>query len=232
MIISTEKHSFEAVSAMATKITKNGKSFPALKVVFAEQISAEDVEALMSGNFYIDANKQEGYNTLGEISVTIGKITTAEQEAAALEKELEKATEQHKEYTETVATVLPLLDDETAVKVKSLFAEWEPEKNYNVGSRVLRGSILYKVREGQAHSSQVGWEPENAPALWVAINEEHKGTLEDPIPAVTGMLYEKDKYYVYNDIIYFCIREDAEDGTVLQFTPDQLVGNYFEIAEE
>ena len=231
MIISTKKHSFEAVSVVAKKITKNGKSFPALKIVFDKQILAEDLEALTSGSFYIDENKQEGYNTVSEVSVTIGKVTTAEQEVAELETELEKAIAEHKEYAETVATVLPLLDDKTAVRVKSLFEEWKPEKEYAVGVRVVSEGILYKVREGQAHTSQIGWEPKNTPALWVAIDEEHEGTFEDPIPAVAGMLYEKDKHYVYNDIVYLCIRPDTDEGTVLQFTPDQLVGQYFEVAE-
>lgn len=44
------------------------------------------------------------------------------------------------------------------------------------------------------------------------------------------MVYEKDLYYVYNDVIYLCIREDTEGGTVLHYTPDALVGVYFEVA--
>ena len=232
MTIKTNSHNVAVSSVISTNIQKDGKSYPALRFVFKEEISKEDIEALSSGEITIGEEIQKGYNTVGEISVTIGKITTAEQEAAKLEKELEKATEQHKEYAETVATVLPILDDKTAVKVKSLFEEWKPEKEYAVGARVLRGSVLYKVRDGQAHTSQVGWEPENVSALWVAINEEHEGTIDDPIPAVSGMLYEKDKYYVYNDVVYLCIRADTDEGAVLQFTPDQLVNNYFEIVEQ
>lgn len=136
-----------------------------------------------------------------------------------------------KQFIESLLNLRSGATDELAVESMGIYPEWKPEKAYAVGARVLRGSILYKVREGQSHTSQVGWEPEKAPALWVAVNEEHEGTFEDPIPAVSGMLYEKDKYYVYNDIIYLCIREDAEGGTVLHFTPDQLTGNYFEIVE-
>ncbi|MBQ4629011.1 MAG: ABC transporter permease subunit, partial [Clostridia bacterium] len=92
--------------------------------------------------------------------------------------------------------------------------------------------VLYKVIDGQSHTSQSGWEPENAPSVWLAIDETHEGIFNDPIPAVSGMNYEKDKYYVYNGTLYLCIRQDSEDGTVLQFTPDQLVGQFFEIVSK
>lgn len=119
------------------------------------------------------------------------------------------------------------LEDSDAVKGVTLFPIWEEGKEYAVDDKVQFDGILYRC--AQAHTSQANWTPNNTPALWVAINETNAGSLEDPIPAVAGMQYEKDLYYIYNDVIYRCIREDAEGGTVLQFTPDQLVGNYFEV---
>lgn len=232
MIIKTKMHDITVSSVVSEKIRKNGKIYPALKFIFDGAVSGEDIEALTFGSIEIDGNTHDGYNTLGEVSVTVGKITTAEQTAADLEKELSKVNEEYGKYVQTVKTVLPVLDDKTAVKVKNLYDEWEPDRMYAAGVRVLRGDVLYKVIDGQSHTSQSGWEPENAHSVWLAIDETHEGIFDDPIPAVSGMNYEKDKYYVYNGTLYLCIRQDSEDGTVLQFTPDQLVGQFFEIVSE
>lgn len=121
------------------------------------------------------------------------------------------------------------LDDETALTAIRLFPSWEVGKAYEVDTKVQFGGLLYKVRQG--HTSQAEYTPDKTPALFAVINETNAGSLSDPIPAVAGMQYEKDKYYIYNDVVYLCIREDAEGGTVLHFTPDQLVGHYFEVVE-
>ena len=133
-----------------------------------------------------------------------------------------------KEFIESLVNMRSVVDDKIAVKSKGVYPDWKADVAYNVGDRLHFGEQLYEVQ--QAHTSQEDWTPTLTPALYVAIDESHEGTIDDPIPAVAGMLYEKDKYYTYNDVIYLCIREDSEDGTVLHFTPDQLVGNYFEIA--
>lgn len=93
------------------------------------------------------------------------------------------------------------------------------------------GGQLYRVRK--AHTSQVGWEPENTPALWKAIDQSHAGTKEDPIPADRGMEYTYGLYYLDGEDggTYFCTRTgEAEGGKiVLQYLPHELVGQYFEV---
>jgi hypothetical protein len=135
-----------------------------------------------------------------------------------------------KEFIESLVNMRSVVDNKIAVKSKGVYPEWKANVTYNVGDRLHFGEQLYEVQ--QVHTSQEDWTPTVTPALYVAIDEEHEGTIEDPIPAVAGMLYEKGLYYIYNDVIYLCIREDTEGGTVLHFTPDQLVGNYFEIVEQ
>src|SRR5438309_7937071 len=44
-------------------------------------------------------------------------------------------------------------------------AAWQPNTAYSVGTLVTYGGHTYKCQ--QAHTSQVGWEPPNTPALWV-----------------------------------------------------------------
>src|SRR5436190_2342483 len=43
-------------------------------------------------------------------------------------------------------------------------AAWAPNVSYSVGTLVTYGGHTYKCL--QAHTSQVGWEPPNVPALW------------------------------------------------------------------
>ena len=42
------------------------------------------------------------------------------------------------------------------------------------------------------------------------------------------MRYRKNKHYKDGDKIYLCTRDDTGNGTILQYTPSQLVGIYFE----
>ncbi|MDQ1647750.1 MAG: hypothetical protein QOJ50_3934, partial [Cryptosporangiaceae bacterium] len=44
---------------------------------------------------------------------------------------------------------------------------WAPNKPYTVGQVVTYGGKRYSCR--QAHTSLVGWEPPNVPALWLAL---------------------------------------------------------------
>ena len=72
------------------------------------------------------------------------------------------------------------LSDDEAIQIKTIYPEWEVGVEYAVRKKVLRNGTLYRCR--QAHTSQADWAPELAPALWTAIDEVHKGTINDPIP--------------------------------------------------
>lgn len=95
--------------------------------------------------------------------------------------------------------------------------------------------VLYKLTcENQTTDGTLiieTWNPVDASSIWTAIDIEHEGTLEDPIPAVAGMEYVYGRYYIEGKTIYICKRTgEAEGGTiVLQFLPSQLVGQYFEV---
>lgn len=53
--------------------------------------------------------------------------------------------------------------------------------------------------------------PDITYSLYKVINEEHDGTLEDPIPYTQQMAIEKGKYYIQYDIIYLAI-QDMQTG--------------------
>ena len=122
------------------------------------------------------------------------------------------------------------LTDVQALEVPELYERWEADTAYAQQYIVRRpGGQLYRCR--QAHTSQAGWEPENTPALWAAIDQSHAGTLENPIPAVRGMEYQYGLYYLdpEDSKTYLCSRTGEEQGgtVVLQYLPHELVGQYF-----
>lgn len=117
------------------------------------------------------------------------------------------------------------VDDNTALRMKGFYPEWEPGKSYSAGHKLTRNGKMYKVI--QAHTSQTGWEPENAPALFAEICETHAGTLEDPIPYNGNMALEQGKHYIQNDEIYICTRDT--ENPVYNALVD-LIGLYVEIA--
>lgn len=123
--------------------------------------------------------------------------------------------------------------DAQAAAMPTMYDPWAPGVAYGGEGQpsIVRrpGGQLYRVR--QAHTSQEGWEPENYPAGWKAIDQSHAGTAADPIPAVRGMEYTYGLYYLDGEdgVIYLCTRTgEAEGGRiVLQYLPHELVGQYF-----
>lgn len=96
-------------------------------------------------------------------------------------------------------------DDNTALRMKGYYPEWEVNTKYVFGFRVQYNGKLYKVL--QEHTSQEGWQPDVVPSLWTEINEKHEGTLNDPIPYNGNMALENGKYYIQDYEIYLCNRD-------------------------
>lgn len=49
--------------------------------------------------------------------------------------------------------------------------------------------------------------PDITYSLYKVINEEHEGTLQDPIPYVQQMSIEKGKYYIQYDVVYLAVQD-------------------------
>lgn len=120
-------------------------------------------------------------------------------------------------------------NDKTALIGIELYPIWEAGLTVKVGDRYQYNGKLYKCI--QAHTTQATWTPDVTSALWVVIDVEHSGTIDDPIPASRGMEYIKGKYYKENNSIYLMNRQGMQDGEsiVLQYMPSELVGQYFEL---
>ena len=138
--------------------------------------------------------------------------------------------QQAQEIRTSIDNVTGTMEDTDAAKNPMLFLPWEADTKYAAGDRRRHDGKVYKCL--QAHTSQVGWEPQAVPALWVAINTSSPGTIDDPIPAARGMEYEYGKYYLdpEDKKTYLCKRLNETGTIVLQYLPHELIGQYFEVA--
>ena len=115
------------------------------------------------------------------------------------------------------------VDDNTALRMTAFYPEWAANTEYTTGYKVQRSGRLWRCL--QAHTSQAGWEPENAASLWTEICESHSGTLEDPIPYSGNMALESGKYYSQDGKVYRCTRDT---GNPVYHALSELVGLYVE----
>ena len=117
---------------------------------------------------------------------------------------LEQKIERAKQLRKMAMINAEALEDPRAAEVRTLYPEWKPGEAVEPGDRRYRPPVdtLYKVREGKGHTTQEGWEPENMADSWEAIDVEHAGTMEDPIPARPNMRYYPDRYYLDGGKLY------------------------------
>ena len=133
--------------------------------------------------------------------------------------------------SEVLALLIPrqintlTVDDSTALRMLDFYPEWAAGTAYTVGYKVRRDGKLWRVV--QAHTAQVGWEPENAASLWEQINETHAVTMDDPIPYSGNMALTAGLYYMQDWVIYLCTRDT---GNPVYHALSELVGLYVEKA--
>ena len=154
----------------------------------------------------------------------------AQMEAESRRMRMEEASRPLTE-SEVLALLIPqqintlAVDDNTALRMLDFYPEWAADTAYTAGYKVRRNGKLWRVV--QSHTSQIGWEPENAASLWEQINETHAGTIDDPIPYSGNMALNSGLYYVQDWVIYKCTRNT---GTPVYHALSELVGLYVEKA--
>ena len=158
--------------------------------------------------------------------MTAEEIAAIEAEAARFE-----AAERTRPLTESEVSRMLIaqqintltVDDNTALRMVAFYPEWAENAEYTAEYKVQRNGKLWRCI--QAHTSQTGWEPENAASLWTEICESHAGTLEDPIPYSGNMALESGKYYMQDGKVYRCTRDT---GNPVYNALSELVGLYVE----
>lgn len=115
------------------------------------------------------------------------------------------------------------VDDQTAFRMRGFYPAWTEGVSYAAGYKAQYNGKLWRCL--QAHTSQDGWEPENAPALWEEICETHDGSLYDPIPYSGSMALVSGLYYSQDGVTYLCNR-DTVNPVYNQLS--ELVGLYVE----
>ena len=115
-------------------------------------------------------------------------------------------------YIEQAAQSLP---DADGLKAKALYPRWEAlVKKGNVtaeaGYRFTHNGNLYKCVNANP-TFQSDWVPGNGTAaLYVRIDEDHPGTLADPIPYDGNMELKAGLYYIQSGVTYLCNRNTGQ----------------------
>ena len=129
-----------------------------------------------------------------------------------------------------VKTARAITDDQEALAVKCLYKQWEKQigRQLEVGEYIQHNKQLYRVL--QQHTAQANWVPGvGTESLYVIIDKEHSGTINDAIPWVANMECFNGKYYIEDGISYLCVRDS---GIALQCKIVDVLGNYFKLANE
>lgn len=120
--------------------------------------------------------------------------------------------------------------DADALKVKDIYPAWSGLIGKTVdkaGFKFTYGGDLYKTIPAN-HTFAAEWVPGvGTESLYKRIDEEHAGTLEDPIPYEGNMELSEGLYYIQNDVVYLCTRST---GQPVYHDLSALVGVYVEVA--
>lgn len=225
MIIRANNNEINAKNIIGETMCQNGKSYPALRVVFDGGVTADELDALCSGAFEIlddDGNvvgTQEGYTTLGEHSVVIGKITTAEQErdtlAAALAVETAKAP-----YIETLTASL---DDATASTVIPLYPVMKYDGSLIEGGTRINWNGVLKRAAVDLWDAEHN-DPDHTPTLWEDI-QYRDGYRIIPDVITVGLAFSAGERGWWGDVLM----ESIPDNNV--YTPEEYAANWREVTE-
>ena len=178
----------------------------------------------------VDGPTYEGYTELAN-SYAVKKDVQGYSNKISIKLSTPETVIDNEELQTAINYTVANIPDQEALECILIFPEWESYigKSMPEGVRTQYEGKLYKSR--QEIPTVLANQPPGieTAALYVVIDQEHEGTLEDPIPYDQMMEVFNGKYYIEDEIIYKCIRDS---GQPLYATCASLVGNYFEVAEE
>lgn len=127
-------------------------------------------------------------------------------------------------YRGVLNSVISGLDGEDADRVKVLYPTWKSGEEYSVGDKRLYDGTLYKCL--QAHTSQDGWNPKDAPSLWAKVlnpDPEVVPIWERPGSTNPYMKGDRVHYPTAGDPIY----ESTIDNNV--WSPEEYPAGWIEV---
>lgn len=141
-------------------------------------------------------------------------------------------------YTERALQLRPVmeqaaqsLEDSVALTAVELFPYWKElvaaNKTVERGFRFQYDGKLYRTEQASYTFVEhyVPGEP-GMESLFSLVDEDHKGTMEDPIPYERNMEIYNGLYYTQNGVLYRCVRDS---GQPLYHDLSALVGSYVEV---
>ena len=200
-------------------LTENGKmilNFNTNTEVMLENGFKEIINVVPS----YDANTQvvtmDSY-TEEATTITVNYVVTA--------KPLTKEEQLENQKNLALTFFAETLSDAQALQVPMLFDEFDGNGvAYEVGKRIMYNGILYKVI--QAHTSQAGWNPIDAPSLFAkVINETITGEIPDWEQPDSTNAYMKGNKVKFNGKIY----ESVIDNNV--WSPTAYPSGWKEVTE-
>ena len=121
------------------------------------------------------------------------------------------------------------ISNEEALDYMAVIYPWDYylDKVLTEGMMVTYEDKPWRVR--QTHTPLEVYPPSLATAsLYEAIDKEHSGEVDDPIPYAPPMEIFNGKYYIEDGVVYRCTRDS---GTALNHRLADLVGLYVERVE-
>ena len=120
------------------------------------------------------------------------------------------------------------IENSEALEYMAIIYGWEEylDKELTEGMIVVYEDKPWRVR--QTHTAQSIYPPSlDTASLYEAIDKEHSGEYNDPIPYAPPMEVFSGKYYVESGVKYVCTRDS---GIALSHNLSTLVGLYVTIA--
>lgn len=119
--------------------------------------------------------------------------------------------EQAVTFMRAMARTAANIPDAVALSIPNILPTWQEfldaDEKIEAGICLMYEGQCYRTKQAvppQAHQPPGS---EGMLAIYSPIDREHAGTIEDPIPWVSGMDCYKDKYYLYNGKTYLCTQD-------------------------
>lgn len=124
---------------------------------------------------------------------------SAEEVAKAAAEELYQTLQKR-----VVMQAVPLEDDAAALTLSPICPDWKANQHYDKGEIVNHNGQAYRVIQEVDSLENQPPGADGMLAIYRPLNTENSGTIDDPIPYVSGMDVYNGKYYSFNGNVYLC----------------------------